>query len=157
MSFSEESGICTSSEEVLTCSPWSTVRGGQPQSKLDVQELHTKLGVRTTRRPRSSSSSSSLRHASKIRTASNSRKIKVIGRFASPQRSREVSPTLSLDDSSDSDSCHTARASRPGLDSQNDADMEIDPNDADDEAESKAMDMRGRTRRTRQISLSRHL
>lgn len=98
-----------------------------------------------------------VRHASKIRTASNSRKIKVIGRFASPQRSREVSPTLSLDDSSDSDSCHTARASRPGLDSQNDADMEIDPNDADDEAESKAMDMRGRTRRTRQISLSRHL
>lgn len=74
----------------------------------------------------------------------------MVGRFASPVRSREVSPDGPADDSSDSDAASMSTlthhiAARDG---------KMDPNDADDEAEGRdEMHLRGRSRKVRPISV----
>lgn len=82
----------------------------------------------------------------------STRKIRVIGRFASPQRSREGTPQLSGDDSSDSEDCSVERTA---VHAQIDSDMDDnDANDADDEGDNRK-ESRGRNRKPRRISLSR--
>lgn len=85
-------------------------------------------------------------------TASEGRRIRVVGRFASPHSSREGSPDDTPYDSSDSDNPYPAVLNSP-------IHVHIakeDPNDADDEADAaQEMKLRGRSREVRQISVSR--
>lgn len=119
-----------------------------------VNTVQRTLLVSTIRTRKGTSTECLLRTATTRRKAgdtASARRIRVVGRFASPSCSRETSPIDGGYNSSDSDDpCPTLRNTlQPRLVPNE------DPNDADDEAEiNKELAERGRSRVIRRVSVS---
>lgn len=164
MSNSEISGGCTSIEDGML--------GIGPLMAMETAEIpaQSKLGQRTRRRGQSILTMTPSKYSGlsvgtvlsdlfatagpcrkRRDTASELRRIRVVGRFASPTGSRETSTGYTGYNSGDSDTPCSTVLNHPIPKCLPNG----DPNDADDEAEiNKELTIRGRSREVRRISVS---
>jgi hypothetical protein len=160
MSTDEVSGTCTSGEEtVVSTSP-------SKMEALNVRDLCLRLGHRSIRRTsRTEPGTPGEFHRLKIMPTKLSdlavqrdgsrKRTKIVGRFASQDCSPESTPALTAYNSSDSDSERMKSYGALNTGIQMDLDVELEANDADDEAEVREMLRRGRSRRSRQVLIGR--